>query len=138
MGRRTQLMLDEAYAATGRRYARLIVAAHWVLRALPWAAAALVLGGLGWLARWAWLRLTAPDAVSLPVAAPAVHADPVGAVPLWLWLCGGMLLAVLLWLSRPGQVVTPSLRRARLLPACGLLLVAAGMVGVGLSALSGG
>lgn len=136
MGRRWTMMLDEAYAAQARRYAALLIGLHWTIKTLPWVAGAAALGGLGFLAHAGWERLTAADPVQTTTT--PVHADPIGAVPVWLWVLAAVLLLILVWLFRPGQyVVTPSARRLRLVPAFGLLIVVFGIAGVSLSAVTG-
>jgi len=133
-----QIMKAAAYDTMGRRHARLIIAWEITRRVAPWALAAVLLGGLGYAARWLWLHVSTataqPDVAVVP--GPSV-AQALGAVPPWLWIAAAVLAAVLLWQFRPGRVTTPRERRLRAIPALGMVVVVAGMVGVALSAITG-
>lgn len=139
MGRRWTMMLDEAYAVMARRYAGLLIAAHWVWKALPWTIGALILGGLGYLAHAAWVAVTTPGPTPAPDPVPAVpvHTGGVlGAVPVLLWALAAVLIVLIALLSLPGLLPTRRVRRLRVVNACALLIVAAGIAGYGLSAVN--
>lgn len=138
MGRKYDLMRDQAFRRKGEDWANVIITFEVAKRVLPVVAVGALLGALGALARKAWLAMASfgtPDtsAVPDPVRAPAVD---VGAVPGWLWIAAAGLFVVCVWLFRPGRIVTPSGRRMRLAQVALIVLAFAGVVGYGLSAVT--
>lgn len=133
MGRRYNIMRDEAIAAKGRDWRNLIMTIEVVRVIGPWVLLGALLGAVGWAAHHLWVSVTShaphPHTATLPVAAAHAFA----AMPGWLWIAAAVLAAVAVWLFRPGRVVTPSGNRMRVVQVCAIVIVFAGLFGVGLS-----
>jgi hypothetical protein len=128
MGRAYQTMLKSALEAKGREWRNWIVAFEIARHGAPYAAVAAVLGGLGFAAWWVWAKVTS-------AVGDAPHLGAVLAlVPAWLWLALIALAAAAFWLYRPGRIVLNS--RLRVVQVGALFIVAAGVLGVGLSAVT--
>jgi hypothetical protein len=132
MGRAYDIMRDEAWATTGRKWRRVIVAWEISRAVAPWAAGAALIGAAGYAAWWAWtawvLPMFTPDPSRVNAAAPAAVAADHGSVPVWVWVTGLALLGYLLWLFRPGRVVVYRQRRMVQVMAIGFAF--AGLLGV--------
>ena len=131
MGVKYERMLNAALDAKGREWRNWIIGWEITRRVAPWVLASLLLGGLGYMAHAAWVWMTG---VSVPDVSPS--GNVLAAVPAWLWILGAVLAAVTAWLFRPGRLVVPSAARLRIIPACALVIVAAGVIGVSLSTLT--
>jgi hypothetical protein len=127
MGYKWDRMVDAALDAKGREWRNGILAAVAVRKAAPFIGVSLLLGGLGYLAHWAWVRATA-------VLTGATMPQTVGAMPGWLWLTLGAIVAAMFWLFRPGRLVIRP--QARIVQASVLLILFAGVLGFGLSTIT--
>lgn len=127
MGYKWDRMVDAALDATGREYRTAILTVVAVRKAAPFVGGGLLLGGLGYLAYWAWGRATAMlSGASMPQA--------VGAMPGWLWLTLAGIAATMFWLMRPGRLVLRP--QARIVQVSALLILFAGVLGLGLSTIT--
>jgi hypothetical protein len=128
MGRNYDLMRDAAFRKKGEDMRDLIIAWETTKKVAPFALAAALMGGLGYAMYSLWTVLagalgsgaTGPDMPSLP---GLVWAAVIG-LPVGLFL-----------IFRPGRIVLYPTRRA--LEVAALLVVVAGVAGVGAGLLSG-
>lgn len=133
MGVRWDIMTAEAWAATGRKWRKAIVAVEMARMSAPYVGAALLLGAVGVLGRWVWLHWLVPAFTSSPAtvpSAPAVADASVGAVPGWLWAALLGLVIAGGFLFRPGRIVYRAHRRV-IEVAC-LVMLFSGWLGVSL------
>jgi hypothetical protein len=131
MGHRYDIMRDAALREKGRDWRNLIMWLEAIRIGGPWVAGAAVLGALGWAVHRLWTWVAAPHAHDATLGVAAAHVF--GAVPVWLWVAAGMVAALLVWLFRPGRIVTPSQSRMRVVGVCAIVIVFAGLFGLGLS-----
>ena len=120
-------MVDAALDAKGREWRNGILFVEGLRKAAPVIGVGVLLGGLGFLAYWVWGR-----AASVLSGVSAPHA--VGSMPGWMWLALGAIAVTIGWLFRPGRLVlNPG---ARLVQASALLILFAGVLGLGLSTIT--
>lgn len=127
MGDKWDRMVDAALDAKGREWRNGILAIEALRKAAPVIGAGVLLGGLGYLAYWAWERAT-----SMLSGVSAPHLT--GSMPVWMWLTLGAIAVAIGWLFRPGRLVMNPGRR--LVQASALLILFAGVLGLGLSTIT--
>lgn len=127
MGYKWDRMVDAALDAKGREWRNGILAAVAVRKVAPFIGVSLLLGGLGYLVHWAWVHAPA-------VLSRATMPQAVGAMPGWLWLALGAIVAAMFWLFRPGRLVISP--QTRIVQASLLLILFAGILGFGLSTIT--
>jgi hypothetical protein len=137
MGRSYQIMKDSALRETGARWRKAIMTFEVLRVVAPYAAVGALLGAVGWVLHRAWVAVTRHPAHPGHLSMPVHAAHTVGAMPGWLWIGMGAVTLVLLWLFRPGRLITPSGRRMRAVQTVTVVFLFAGMIGVGLSQMTG-
>lgn len=127
MGHNYNIMRDSAYRKKGEDLRDVIIAWETIKTVAPFAVAALLMGGLGYALFWLWTTVStafgADGGPTLPSLPGLVWAAFIG-LPVGLFL-----------IFRPGRIVLHRTRRA--LEAAALLIVVAGVAGLGLGLLSG-
>lgn len=138
MGRRYDTMRHSAFEAKGRDWKNLIVGWEFTRMALPWLAIAAALGALGWALHGAWVMITADAPDTGDSTVPVGSTVSLGAVPGWVWIAGLLCAAALAFVLRPGRLPTSRIRRARVAQVFAIVILFAGVVGVGLAQVGAG